>query len=356
LEIASVSDANYEAENPIRYFESIFEKLVLKREINLGGFHFQIGGAETGQFPEQKMRLLLPPKREIETFLRNKFADFIAAVAREPERARSHSYRDPEIDISVTYDPAHRTFSGAGYPSYTALKAREKNSLYNALSRKASQLKDTGFDGMKGIAVCDAGASYLKDVLGGATAFSLRKIVGNFWRKHASISFVMIVSTVSLDGSLTKRAIQLAREIFLNGYLPWEGTRQAVLERILSNAVATMPKPIRLAINAWQPLSGRYLFLAGSFFGGGTLSSSHMKLSARTVQALLAGELSQEDFQNSHPEFVRILKQNLRDGRSIRKARVETPNHGDDDWLVFGFGEPDPAQAPFSKPNRPIAK
>jgi hypothetical protein len=252
----------------------------------------------------------------------------------------------------VTYNPKDRPFSGAGYPSYTALKAREKNSLHEALSRKASQLKNTGFEGTKGIIVCDAGASFLSDAFGGATSFNLRTIIGNFFRKHTSVSFLMIVRTFSIDGSLRKSAIQLSRQIFFNGYLPNDEKNEACLFQILSKAIDTAPRPIRLAINAWQPVSGKYGFLVNSFFGGGSLSSRYIKVSSRTIQALLAGELSQADFQNTYGDFVRIVKEAFQQGRSISTTRIESCDEADDDWLVLEFGEPDPGQHPFIKPSR----
>jgi hypothetical protein len=68
-EIVTVSDAGYENDNPVRYFESAFEKLATKKGVDPGGFHFRIGGENVGNFPEQKTRLLVPPKRGIERFV-----------------------------------------------------------------------------------------------------------------------------------------------------------------------------------------------------------------------------------------------------------------------------------------------
>lgn len=77
-----------------------------------------------------------------------------------------------------------------------------------------------------------------------------------------------------------------------------------------------------------------------------------MKISARTIQTLLAGELSQADFQSSHGDFVQLLKRTLEQGRSITAARVEASDNEDDDWLVFEFSEPDPAHHPFVNPGK----
>jgi hypothetical protein len=116
--------------------------------------------------------------------------------------------------------------------------------------------------------------------------------------------------------------------------------------------VALAPRPMRLAINSWQRVPDRYRLLANSHYGGVTLGSKRMKISARTVQALLAGQLSQLDFQRSHEDFVKLLKRTLEQGRSITETHVEVSNDEDDDWLVLEFGESDPAQHPFIHPSR----
>jgi len=348
-EIVSVSDAGYENANPVRYFETAFERLARKKGMGLGGFDFRFGGNDVGVFREQKTQILLPPKSDIDSFVEGTFCNFLDDIAREPEKTHRHSYRDSRTDITVTYDPSDRGTSGSGHPSYTTLKAREANTLYKALARKANRLKQSAYSGPKGIIVCDGGASYLYNIFGSATSIGIREIIGNFFRKHLSVSFVMVVRTQSRDSSLRREVMQLSRDIFLNGYLPDTPNGPALTE-ILSKSVDIAPRPLRLAINSWQQVPHRYRLLANSHYGGVTLGSSRMKISARTVQALLVGELSQGDFRSGHEDLVQCLKRTLEQGRSITAASVEVSTDEDDDWLVLEFGEPDPAHHPFINP------
>ncbi len=86
-------------------------------------------------------------------------------------------------------------------------------------------------------------------------------------------------------------------------------------------------------------------------YGGLELSAKHIKISSRTVQELLAGELDHRKFleQHSDPGGQTPFRRMLAQGRLIKNVRIEKSDdpEDDDDWLVFEFGEPDPAVMPF---------
>lgn len=304
VEITSVSDRGYERENPVQDFEAAFHKLAKKKQLPLGGFHFQVGGEEIGKFPEQKTRLLLPSRQEMGRFIEDRYTVFLDEIRVEPNRVRKHVLKEPKVEISVTYDPRLRGFSGAGYPSYTSLTARKTNALYNALSMKAKQLKQCGFKGTRGIVVCDAGASYLSSLSGGVTTFSLRSIVSNFFREHSTVSYIMLVRTVS-SGNL--RSVGLTRDVFLNGYLQTKASDDQLV-KILYKSIDILPRPARLAINAYRSVPDWFRLLENSHFGGETMSSKRVKISARAIHALLAGQLSPERYLESHKDSVRMLE------------------------------------------------
>jgi hypothetical protein len=347
-EITSVSDAGYERDNPIQDFEVAFHELAKEKQLPPGGFHFQVGGEEVGEFPEQKTRLLLPSRRDIRRFVEKTYAVFLDSIRVEPNRVHTHTLQEPRVEITVTYDPRRRGFSGAGYPSYTSLKARKTNTLYNALSMKAKTLKRCGFEGTRGIVVCDAGASYLSGLSGGVTTFSPRSILGNFFREHSTVSYIMVVRTVPYR-DLT--SVRLTRDVFLNGYLKAKASDNRLTE-ILYKSIDILPPPARLATNAYRSVPGWFRLLENSHFGGGSLSSKRVKISARTVHALLAGQLDSERYLASHKNFVGFLERALKQGRSIRAVQLEKSQKEDDDWLTFEFGEPDPAIHRFVNPLR----
>ena len=348
VEITSVSDAGYERDNPLRDFEDAFHKLARKKTLAPGGFDFQIGGEEVGEYPEQKTRLLLPNRGDIKRFVDDTYATFLDEIRVEPNRTRSHKLKEPTLQICVTYDPKRLGFSSTGHPSYTSLKARRNNTLFNALSKKAKQLKQCGFEGTRGIVVCDAGANYLSSLSGGVTTFRLRDILDGFFREHSTVSYVMIVRTVLSSDSKTRG---LCRDVLLNGYAQRNPSERQLIE-ILSKSIDILPRPAQLAINAYRSVPGCFRLFENSHFGGGAMSSKRVKVSARTIHALLAGQLSLERYLESHKDSARVLEIALKQGRSIRAVHSETSEIEDDDWLTFEIGEPDPAIHRFTNPHR----
>ena len=53
------------------------------------------------------------------------------------------------------------------------------------------------------------------------------------------------------------------------------------------------------------------------------MSSKRVKISARAIHALLAGQLSPERYLESHKDSVRMLEIALKQGRSIRAVHLK---------------------------------
>jgi len=350
VEITSVSDAGYERDNPVDDFQMAFHELAEKKQLPAGGFQFAIGGEDVGDFPEQKTRLRLPRRAELAHFVKETYSTFLEGVKAEPNRANTHEFKDSRAEVTVTYDPRRVGFSGAGYPSYKSLKARTRNTLYEALKNKASTLKRCGFEGTRGIVVCDGGASYLSDSLGDATTFGLRAIVADFFRKHFSVSFIMVVRTI-LSSERSRQVRGLSRDLWLNSYLP-NGPHESRLVESLYRSIDTLPRPAQLAINAYRPAGGEFRLFENSFFGGGMRSSKQIKISARTVHALLAGQLAPERYLAGHKDSVKFLEDALKQGRSMSAVHLERSENEDDDWLTIEFGDQDPAIHQFVNPHK----
>jgi hypothetical protein len=143
----------------------------------------------------------------------------------------------------------------------------------------------------------------------------------------------------------------LSREIFLNHNAPRNPSDNQLIE-ILARAIDTLPRPAQLAINAYRSVPGWFRLFENSHFGGGAMSSKRVKISARTVHALLAGQLDAERYLASHKDSAGFLERALKQGRSIRAVHLEKSEKEDDDWLSFEFCGPDPAIHPFVNPLR----
>jgi hypothetical protein len=290
-EITSVSDVGYEDANPVREFESTFLRLAKKKRLGLAGFHFQVGSESIGNYPEQKTRLLLPRKVEMQRFVARTYAEFLDDVRQQPTKAHSHEYRDARVQITVTYTPYHGGISGAGHASYVSLKAREANTLYKPLAKKADALKRCGSTRTRGIIVCDAGASFLSSE-SSRTAFGVRDIVAHCFRKHSTVSFVMMVCTITVpDTNSGRNRPRLSREVFLNGYLNRTPDTDTLIET-LNASIDTAPHPARLALNAYRQIPASFRLFENSHYGGGSLSSNQINISARVVQVTRSAERS----------------------------------------------------------------
>ncbi len=83
------------------------------------------------------------------------------------------------------------------------------------------------------------------------------------------------------------------------------------------------------------------------------MSDRTVKISSRTILELLAGRLDPTAFFKAY-EFEKFnpFSQQMSEGRLIADVRVEKSKvaEDDDEWLIFEFGEADPAISAFKSP------
>ena len=81
----------------------------------------------------------------------------------------------------------------------------------------------------------------------------------------------------------------------------------------------------------------------------GTRAPKEIRMSARTLQELLAGRLPHKLFNErfNRPNEVNIFERQLRMGCLLESTTIEKHPDEDSDEIVFRFGEPDPTAADF---------
>jgi len=80
-----------------------------------------------------------------------------------------------------------------------------------------------------------------------------------------------------------------------------------------------------------------------------------IKISARDLLALMAGQLDQERFVKGYSTgATNFFDLRLKRGELITSATLERRPDEDDDWVTFEFSEPDPAVARFSEPTSKV--
>jgi hypothetical protein len=84
--------------------------------------------------------------------------------------------------------------------------------------------------------------------------------------------------------------------------------------------------------------------------GGSSRHPVKTKFSLLTLQRLLAGEISFDDFARGHQDLIRTINRATNSGAMISEVRLEKTPDRDDDWIEFSFG----ALAPDHLFKRPL--
>lgn len=193
--------------------------------------------------------------------------------------------------------------------------------------------------------------------------FSYREIIAEIFRKNSSLSFVFLFwvdwhdPRVILPGQPIIPGWRLRTSYLANPDSKFPLNEE--LEKVISRLASTFSQPVLDASNASRQISFKSND-QGQPFGGYGVSDNWIKLPSRALTEVLAGQMNTEEFfrmlrfrqrdedtkDGMWNQFDRILAE----GRMIKNIRVEKCEDDDDDWIVFEFGEPDPALSQFITP------
>ena len=336
--------------NPVEAFSEELSRQARKTNIRTGGFSFHVGEKRQPTYRgsgNQRSLLLPSPSQFAACIFNSAWADFIRLVKSQPDKTHEYTARSnsPGVLVSIAYHPGRYGVFQGQHGSYTCANVVNDNPVFNALKLKARQLKKSGYAGPKGIMICDGGCRMLTSWPDWST-YSLTQVVAEFFRQHKSVDFVAII--VIKPGNHWGRNEHAYDPKW---FVPKRSRLSAPdLGRLITEVVSRLP-PVQLMpenavrVMKWKK-SGRYGPQGGWSMGGNTI-----RISARDLLALMAGQLDQERFVKHYDTgggnfFDRCLKR----GQLITSASVERVSDADDDWIVFEIGAPDPAVAPFAEP------
>jgi len=363
-DIATVSDAGYEEENPIDDFIEETLRILKKEGIKLGGFYYKIGSLET----QKGVKLKLPPKRKFNDFFkRPDFVNFVEGIKDAPEIPRVFRVISDEVEVIFSHDPKGEYISGnylqykvAHRPPYKIhpdkpIIFREynlKNPVYNALKGKSIQLKKSGFDGIMGVCLCDGGCELLTRSWQDHRSHRYDEIIFEFLRQNSSISFVMIFSVKTSTGYgygiPEKKLVDV--KIFPNSA---DSAFIIGLEKLGQHLLKNMPVPANTLINAFHRVKNGFEKRGLTFYGGGEImKNSSIKISSVGLIDLLSGNISQAQFLKDHDFVPEFFNRKANERRMIKNIRVEKNPDQDDDWIVFEFDDPDPAIGRYRVPDK----
>ncbi len=355
-DITTVSDEGFRKENPLDLLDAEFSQLVRRLALASGGFHFDVGGCLAARREGERMLLKLPRKADIPRFARQHLTGFLRGIQKEPLRPATIAFRTAEIELKVTYDPARRPSFSANYPSFSVPYSLRNNPVAQRLENKARKLKQSGYAGIGGVILCDGDCAILRGLGSSFTHYSEAAIMAEFFRRHASVTFVLCLTVKEPSPYARRTPPAFKTRLFINA----RGRHRCPLplQELLRDLPSLLAPPQSTPARALDLLRSRFPSRGWSFYGEFSMTRNTIRISARSLIELLAGEHDLGRFLGAHgfvpseqsPDAINFFKGKLQEGRTIRAARIEKDPARDDDWLVLEFGEADPAISPFRQP------
>lgn len=365
-DVVAVSDAGLHDQNRISELQEGLFRLMCKHKIGHLGIRTEVGSISKGTYRDTVVRVALPPKQELESFLRKHFTPFVRQIAADPKAPHTHSIQQEGIEISASYNPKDARFSGGNYPCYTTTYSLTNNPVFKRLEEKRRQLKGSGFGGICGIILCDAGCDLLhQSGYTGPGGYSLEQVVSRFLKQTDSVQFVLAVGHHDHHAawwSGNKTSHELIAGLFLGEAL---AARKAELQFLLE-VPRLLPSPVQTATNAFpKRIQGgnRKPYPSQEY----RMSGNKVAIDAGDVIGLLSGFLKQEDwlhepiFQPEPMPFDQIPKRDFRpahqfrvmqeEGRRLVAIRVLERDNNDHDLIEFEFSEVDPGKGHFQMPS-----
>jgi len=362
VDITAVSDEGLHEINWVTDLRLELLRIQLKYGIGHLGLRTDFGRIKEGEYGDAVVRVAIPSKKDRSRLMKEEFEPLVKAIAQDPGSARTLRIQAAGVDIQVTYDPGNPGSGGASFPGYTTPYSLTNNPLFKALSKKRRQLKDSGYDGLRGIIVCDGGCGILRHTgYQGPEAYRLDQIINRFLSSTSSVQFVLAIGhELDMGGWSLQRTHTLIPHLFLGSSL--RGREPEF--RFLLDLVRVLPSPVETVGNAFRKhISGREPSkLSGEF----RMSGTTIAIDAGDLIGLLSGSLKQEDWMEERvytPEVLPLDRIPTRlsdvagffrlreaEGRRIVSMRILPRENNDHDLIEFEFGEVDPALGQFQMP------
>lgn len=357
VDVTSVSNVATEKDNPLEPFMEEFYRRVRKRSIKLEGFSFDIGSRWLKKGKWVGTALAIPHPGTYGDFFTDRFDQFLDEVRRG--EVASFEAVAHDIKVKIDWEP-DKKYIQSRYAGGNSLTSLERNSFYKKLRAKAKQLRTSGYDGIRGIVICDSGSSAFRK--SGSSRVTLAKIVERFLELNSSVTFVVSISSRVHRSASGQSKASPEHQLFFqpdsNGHLV------ATITSFFAKALAYIPIPNIDAHNArgWQERHGgtqgwRHYGTTFSWHRENGRISMTARISARTLLDFLSGRLSYEDFATrTHlfpSEHVERPSNPFKGSDSAPQRLVEVQlikSDRDDDWVEFSFEGPDPAANPLVPP------
>lgn len=358
-DIASVSDVGLDKQNLFRELGNEGSRLARKYRLDPNHFRYDVAGEQVGKWPKLKMRLLLPTGDAFTQLIKNAVEPFFRDLLQSPRLTAELKHENPGVSFSIRYDQSQWA-SGGGHPCYDVAMSLTENPIYRALRAKADQLRAAPEDAIRIIILCDGDCAAMRKSIF-TSNYSARQIATEFLRKTSAVDLVLL-ATVEKRNPHDLRLRDYVMSYDLVAAPPRQRSARVtdgiieVVRLLLERLVGEIPTPMADACNAALRCEENGYGLGKH--GGYEMSGNVVKISARLVQELLAGDVSAERFAEfqgwgrEQGDMPNPFGRSLGRGELISAINVIDCGDEDDNLLEFRFGPPDPAVSPFRRTNR----
>lgn len=356
-DITTASDQGLDANNPVRELGDEITRLAQKHGLDPHHFRYQVASRQQGEYPKMRVVTALPGRDRLRQVLKENVEPFIMDLASRPREKGACSVRNEEAEFTVSYD-RRQEFAGGGYPSYQVAYSLRNNPIYPALRAKADQLRSAPADAIRLVILCDAGCYSMKSTqISSAGSYTGLAIARDFLRDTSSVDLVMLVSVgrrnqYDISSNDFVHHYQLAAAPLGSRHPRLTRAAISAVESLLGAVVTHVPTPIRDAANAVRHCNDAGF--GSGLKGGYTMNGKRVRISSRAVQELLAGSLTQAEFDRLHgwdaaanPRGTNPFASALERGQTFSRVTHIAADDKDDDWLEFQLEGPDPAISPF---------
>jgi hypothetical protein len=342
IEVTALSDRSFHDRNPVRAFANELLRITFKHAVHrLGAIHYEIGSRNEAKGPV----LGVPTRQAMASFFASgEFRAFIASIRSAPAMPRTLSFEIDGVTSRLSFVPGTR-FGGGTHTTFTVPVDVRDNPITSRLKAKDAQIAGSGLELPTVVFLCDADCDLLsRERITGNTVSAL-EIINTFLngrrpgpypraRSRSRRINCVITCRVKEEGSRA-RGQGLRRHVAGTLVRNHSEIYYPLGDRDFDEIAACirhLPPVARSPVNARTEPRRPVHYGALSILGGGS-SSMRIEMSLLTLQQLLAGVLSTEEFARDHDSLVRLFKRATDQGRMISAIRIKPCPDDDDDWV-----------------------
>jgi hypothetical protein len=339
VEITALSDKGLQEKNPVEAFVA-----ELNRNCRgLGGaFSFNLGYVER----DGELVLGVPARQDLAAFFKTAdFTGYLDRIRGAPKQVHVLQFAARGAASVLSFRPG-ATYSSGSHITHEVLLDYERNAIVNRLRKKDDQIRKSGALLPAIVVLCDGNCRAMKMHNPGVGRLRFDEVVDSFvngrrqplqkpvpssTRRINAVFVIAIEETLSGFGGVSRR---FNCRYVVNRSEVVHTIQQPTLEE-MARSMAHLPRI------ATAPPNARRSYALPAHYGGGslTIGNAHMKakISLLTLQGLLSGQISYDNFMQDHETMSIALRKAIADGKMISNIHIERCADEDDDWVEFEF-------------------